>query len=129
MVEFRRSLAASFLLRFFIHVGSQLEADLPGWQPIFQATFKSAARSFERPPVQGLQYYSKVPGQAVVGQPTRHMAADLQVLHSPQAMTSSAALLIATETVVPLRLGCIGFYALGLQNSLKKTEFELCQGS
>ncbi|KAL0052613.1 hypothetical protein WJX82_004790 [Trebouxia sp. C0006] len=79
MVEFRRSLALSFLFRFFVHVASQLEADQPGFQAIFPPTFKSAAVPFHRPPVQGLQYYSKVPGEAVVGQPTRHMAADLQV--------------------------------------------------
>ena len=79
MVEFRRSLAASFLFRFFVHVASQLEAELPGYQPIFPDTYKSAALPFHRPPVQGLQYYSKVPGEAIVGQPSRHMAADLQV--------------------------------------------------
>lgn len=81
-MEFRRSLALSFLFRFFVHVASQLEADQPGFQAIFPPTFKSAAVPFHRPPVQGLQYYSKVPGEAVVGQPTRHMAADLQV-HPP----------------------------------------------
>ena len=84
MVEFRRSLASSFLFRFFVHVASQLEADQPGFQAIFPPTFKSAAVPFHRPPVQGLQYYSKVPGEAVVGQPTRHMAADLQVHPRPR---------------------------------------------
>ena len=85
MVEFRRSLASSFLFRFFVHVATQLEADVQGFQPLFPATYKSAAVPFHRPPVQGLQYWSKVPGEAVVGQPTRHMAADLQVClrHTP----------------------------------------------
>ena len=83
MVEFRRSLASSFLFRFFVHVASQLERDLPGFQPLFPDTYKSAAVPFQRPPVQGLQYWSKVPGEAVVGQPTRHMAADLQVSSPP----------------------------------------------
>lgn len=78
MVEFRRSLAASFLFRFFVHVATQLEADVQGFQPLFPDTYKSAALPFHRPPVQGLQYWSKVPGEAVVGQPTRHMAADVQ---------------------------------------------------
>lgn len=91
MVEFRRSLAASFLFRFFIHVATQLEADLPGFQPMFPDTYKSAAVPFERPPVQGLQYWSKVPGEAVIGQPTRHMAADLQV-----------------PILLPAVLGCFG---------------------
>lgn len=79
MVEFRRSLAASFLFRFFVHVAAQLEADVQGFQPLFPDNYKSAALPFHRPPVQGLQYWSKVPGEAIVGQPTRHMAADLQV--------------------------------------------------
>ena len=34
---------------------------------------------FQRPPSAGLQYYSAVPGEDVVGQPYRHLAADLQV--------------------------------------------------
>lgn len=79
MVEFRRSLAASFLFRFFVHVAMQLEGQVQGFQPLFPDTYNSAAMPFHRPPVQGLQYWSKVPGEAVVGQPTRHMAADLQV--------------------------------------------------
>ena len=85
MVEFRRSLASSFLFRFFVHVATQLEADVQGFQPLFPDSYKSAAVPFHRPPVQGLQYWSKVPGEAVVGQPTRHMAADLQVClrHTP----------------------------------------------
>ena len=80
MVEFRRSLAASFLFRFFVHVAAKLEADVPGYQSAFPDSFKSAAVPFHRPPVQGLQYYSKAPGEGAVGQPMRHMAADLQVL-------------------------------------------------
>jgi xanthine dehydrogenase/oxidase len=82
MVEFRRSLAASFLFRFFVEVALKLEAEVPnycargGWLP---AGHESAAVRFERPPSQGMQYFTKVDEQDVVGQPSRHMAADLQV--------------------------------------------------
>lgn len=91
MVEFRRSLAASFLFRFFVHVAAKLEADVPGYQSVFPDSYKSAAVPFQRPPVQGLQYYSKAPGEAVVGQPMRHMAADLQVApcHLPHCARQS----------------------------------------
>ena len=39
----------------------------------------AAVKPYERPPSHGLQYYSAVPGEDVVGQPYRHMAADQQV--------------------------------------------------
>lgn len=39
----------------------------------------AAVKPYERPPSHGLQYYSEVPGEDVVGQPYRHMAADEQV--------------------------------------------------
>ena len=86
MVEFRRSLAASFLFRFFVHVATKLEADVPEYQSIFPDSYKSAAVPFHRPPVQGLQYFSKAPGEDVVGQPMRHMAADLQVTMASMVM-------------------------------------------
>lgn len=38
-----------------------------------------AVKPYERPPSHGLQYFSAVPGEDVVGQPYRHMAADQQV--------------------------------------------------
>ncbi len=109
MVEFRRSLASSFLFRVFVHVASQLEADQPGFQAIFPPTFKSAAVPFHRPPVQGLQYYSKVPGEAVVGQPTRHMAADLQVTSKPPPPSSLAAfgLCLPLSSFLPFACACI----------------------
>ena len=39
----------------------------------------AAVQPYERPASHGLQYYSPVPGEDVVGQPYRHMAADEQV--------------------------------------------------
>ena len=107
MVEFRRSLALSFLFRFFVHVASQLEADQPGFQAIFPPTFKSAAVPFHRPPVQGLQYYSKVPGEAVVGQPTRHMAADLQVHPRPPPLLPAFRLCLRLSLFLHRGCACI----------------------
>lgn len=80
MVEYRRSLAASFLFRFFVDVALKLEKDVSGykagdWLP---AGHDSAAVHFERPASSGVQYYGKAGEQDVVGQPVRHMAADLQ---------------------------------------------------
>ena len=80
MVEFRRSLASSFLFRMMVFVSAQLEAaQAPGFTSSFSGCDASAAQPFERPAVQGLQYFAKTPGEAAVGQPHRHMAADLQV--------------------------------------------------
>lgn len=114
MVEFRRSLAASFLFRFFIHVASQLEADLPGFKPMFPDSYKSAAVPFHRPPVQGLQYYSKVPGEAVVGQPTRHMAADLQVIPCLTYLQTKVTQLIEHKLMCQGH-GCLAYSAYGRQ--------------
>ena len=80
-MEFRRSLAASFLFRFFIEVSYDLEKDDPGFKAskTLPAEYESALRSkFERPASKGMQYFTKVADGQVVGQPERHMAADLQ---------------------------------------------------
>lgn len=39
----------------------------------------AAITPYIRPSSEGLQYYSAVPGEDVVGQPYRHLASDLQV--------------------------------------------------
>lgn len=85
MVEYRRSLAASFLYRFFVDIALQLEAEGSGykaadWLPLGH---ESAAVHFERPASQGVQYFNKVGEQDVVGAPVRHMAADLQACPCP----------------------------------------------
>lgn len=41
-------------------------------------------KPYEREPSHGLQYYSAVPGEDVVGQPYRHQAADEQVCGTAQ---------------------------------------------
>ncbi len=80
MVEYRRSLAASFLFRFFVDVALKLEKEGSGYKAAdwLPAGHESAAVHFERPASQGVQYFNKVGEQDVVGQPVRHMAADLQ---------------------------------------------------
>ena len=84
-MEYRRSLAASFLYRFFVDIALQLEAGgssykAADWLP---PGHESAAVHFERPASQGVQYFNKVGEQDVVGAPVRHMAADLQACPCP----------------------------------------------
>jgi len=81
MVEFRRSLAASFLFRFFAEVASMLEGDAPGYKASdnLPPAYASAVRTFVRPFPKGVQYFTKTEDGRVVGAPDRHMAADLQV--------------------------------------------------
>ncbi len=78
MVEYRRSLAASFLFRFFVDVALRLEASEPSFTLPLPASFASAAGRFARPPARGLQYYARAGQDAVVGAPHRHLAADIQ---------------------------------------------------
>lgn len=134
-MEFRRSLAASFLFKGLLFAAQQLEADSPGFTSPFPDNYRSgkccaasacpallarsvlipwpavtlrpamrqllgrlcslglpspwlyslltlpgcaAVKPYERPSSHGLQYFSAVPGEDVVGQPYRHMAADQQ---------------------------------------------------
>ena len=58
MVEFRRSLAASFLFRFFLLSSYKLAADSETFKPAFPDTYKSAVkvrtstgRPLSRPPM------------------------------------------------------------------------------
>lgn len=89
MVEFRRSLAASFLFRFFVDVAVRLRANSPAAGSWLPTGHESAAARFERPPARGIQYFSKAGDAEVVGQPERHMAADLQVPRHNLAMSVS----------------------------------------
>lgn len=75
MVEFRRSLASSFLFKFFLRVSQQLEVNAPRWP----ADWASAAQTYHRPAPCGLQIYDREHPDSIVGTPARHMAADLQV--------------------------------------------------
>ena len=84
-MEFRRSLAASFLFRFYAEVASMLEKDAPSFRAseTLPAEYESAVRKFVRPAPKGVQYFTKVEDGQVVGAPERHMAADLQVGRHP----------------------------------------------
>lgn len=77
-MEYRRSLAASFLFRFFVDVALRLEAEEPSFTLPLPSSYASAAARFTRPPARGLQYYARAGQDAVVGAPHRHMAADIQ---------------------------------------------------
>lgn len=84
MVEFRRSLASSFLFKFFLQVSEKLRAEADAVEgaaqvPEWPASWGSAAQEYSRPASHGLQYFDAVHPESVVGQPYRHMAADLQV--------------------------------------------------
>lgn len=96
-MEYRRSLAASFLFRFFVDIALKLEkADLSykaaDWLP---SGHESAAVHFERPASQGVQYFDKVGEQNIVGQPVRHMAADLQAWPHTQLICQNLGLYMA----------------------------------
>ncbi len=82
MVEFRRSLAASFLFKGVLSAATALEADAPADSPFvlpFEESYRSAVQMYYRPSTCGLQYYSPSPEVDIVGQPYRHAAADMQV--------------------------------------------------
>lgn len=80
MVEYRQSLAASFLFKAFVFVATSLEAEqAAAFKSPFEAREASAAAAYHRPVPSGLQYFSSIPSQEVVGKSHRHMAADLQV--------------------------------------------------
>ena len=95
-MEFRRSLAASFLFRFFADTAAALEADAAEDGGGYRAASSglpeghaSAALRFERPASRGVQIHGKPGEAAILGAPVRHLAADLQV----RADRPSAALL------------------------------------
>jgi xanthine dehydrogenase/oxidase len=82
MVEFRRSLAASFLFKGVLYAATALEADAPAESPFvlpFEEVYRSSVQPYHRPSSCGLQYYSPTPDVDVVSQPYRHAAADMQV--------------------------------------------------
>eukprot|EP00897_Mesotaenium_endlicherianum_P009776 jgi/Mesen1/8827/ME000053S08233 len=78
MPEFRRSLVASFLFKFFLHCSYQLEeqANVAHSLP---DTWRSAVAPHERPPARGLQYFESSPEGQVAGVSLAHMSADMQV--------------------------------------------------
>lgn len=81
MVEYRMSLAASFLFRFFVEVSTSLRQEFPeiSFSEALPQEYESAIQKFKRPSAKGIQYFTKTKDGQVVGAPDRHMAADLQV--------------------------------------------------
>lgn len=78
-MEFRKSLSASFLFKFYCQVASGLQADLPEFVSDVLEEERSAAAPYHRPPTRGLQYWTKPDGEEAVGAPTMHTSAELQV--------------------------------------------------
>jgi xanthine dehydrogenase/oxidase len=84
--EYRNSLAASFLFKFYVWASLQLEREgeaaegaAGGYRADVPASFRSAAVEYHRPPVKGVQFFAKADESQVVGQDYRHMSADYQV--------------------------------------------------
>uniref|UniRef100_A0A383W3H7 xanthine dehydrogenase n=1 Tax=Tetradesmus obliquus TaxID=3088 RepID=A0A383W3H7_TETOB len=132
--EYRNSLAASFLFKFYVHVCLAMEAAHPdSFKPQLPAGYASAAAPYHRPPVRGVQFHHEVPqatdGSAEVGKDYRHMSADLQVsgqaqytddvplppntLHAAFVTSSKPhAKLLKVDAAAALRLpGVVGFYS------------------
>ncbi|MEW5315300.1 MAG: hypothetical protein WDW38_006740 [Sanguina aurantia] len=82
-VEYRQSLAASFLFKFLAHAALMLEKDAPEgitFVPDMPETHRSAAQEYSRPHAHGVQFHASNPDvDDAVGQSYQHMAADLQV--------------------------------------------------
>ena len=82
MCEFRRSLANSFLFKFYVDCSRRLEADGLVSDAVTAAGLDrsdlSAADRFHRPFPTGAQY-TQVQGGTTVGQPTMHQSAEVQV--------------------------------------------------
>eukprot|EP00878_Enallax_costatus_P021296 GHUV01022542.1.p1 GENE.GHUV01022542.1~~GHUV01022542.1.p1 ORF type:complete len:619 (+),score=146.78 GHUV01022542.1:134-1858(+) len=82
--EYRNSLSASFLFKFFVHVTLEMQKAHPdSFSLDLPSDYSSAAAVYQRPPVKGVQFHHPVPtatdGSAEVGKDYRHMSADLQV--------------------------------------------------
>lgn len=81
--EYRNSLAASFLFKFFLRVSAALEeegqANGEAAGGLLQARERSGAAPYHRPAVRGVQFFAKPRQGEEVGQDYRHMSADLQV--------------------------------------------------
>ncbi|MEW5306011.1 MAG: hypothetical protein WDW36_008516 [Sanguina aurantia] len=82
-VEYRQSLAASFLFKFLTHAALMLEKDAPAGGPFIPdlpPTHRSAAKEYSRAHAHGVQFHASNPKvDDIVGQSYQHMSADLQV--------------------------------------------------
>lgn len=131
MVEFRRSLSASFLYKFFVHVCAALEAALPSFSSGVDARERSAAPAASQPrtPPRGLQYWERAPGApGPVGAPLMHASAELQatgeavyvddiptpptLLHAARVLSDRPhARLLSLDPAPALQVpGCVAFY-------------------
>ena len=79
MTEFRQAVAASFLFKFYVHVSEGMSGNDGFGGTGVTARDHSAAAEFHKPPPRGLQYYDSATPGSILGEPHRHLAADLQV--------------------------------------------------
>jgi hypothetical protein len=67
-VEYRRSLTASFLFKFFALTSLALERQVPGsFKPDLSPSERSAGVVFHRPVAQGVQFHAEAEPHAVSG--------------------------------------------------------------
>eukprot|EP00892_Ulva_mutabilis_P007836 jgi/Ulvmu1/5424/UM022_0219.1 len=83
MAAFRNSLVMSFVYKACVAAALQLRSAAPqsphcaGLEWVTEE--ESAVREVQRPPARGVQFHAEAEADAVVGQPVKHRAADLQV--------------------------------------------------
>lgn len=120
-MEFRRSLAASFLFRFFVEVSYALEHDAPSFKAAaaLPPEYESAVRKFERPAPRGMQYFTKVEDGQVVGQPERHLAADLQARRCINQARRPASSQIASIAYTIVAMGLSSSNRISEESELK----------
>lgn len=76
MAAFRNSLVSTFLFKACVATALQVpHSSTLDWA----AEEESAVRQFDRPPARGVQFHAEAEPDAIVGQPVKHRAADLQV--------------------------------------------------
>jgi len=96
MASYRNSLVMSFLFKACVATALHLRTGNPQAQHhaalAWAVEEESAVHEFERPPARGVQFHAEAEPDAIVGQPVKHRAADLQVLFLsvPHALAACA---------------------------------------
>lgn len=96
MASYRNSLVMSFLFKACVATALHLRTGNPQAQDhaalAWAVEEESAVHEFERPPARGVQFHAEAEPDAIVGQPVKHRAADLQVLFLsvPHALAACA---------------------------------------
>lgn len=87
MAAFRNSLVMSFVFKACVATALQLRGaspQSPNSTALAWANEEaSAVQDLQRPPARGVQFHAEAEPDAIVGQPVKHRAADLQVSIPP----------------------------------------------